>query len=66
MQWEKPPRGGEAWRTRATSTRAPAIREVSVDYSGGWVLDNHAKKPEGTPAEPRAAILERLRREHPA
>jgi len=45
--------------------RASALRSVSVDYLGGGETDNHAPRPAGTPAEPREAVLERLRRDHP-
>jgi hypothetical protein len=47
------------------SCRASALRSVSVDYLGGGETDNHAPRPAGTPAEPREAVLERLRRDHP-
>jgi hypothetical protein len=48
----------------AWATRAPALREVSVNWSGGGETRNNAPKPAGI-AEPRAAVFERLRREHP-
>jgi hypothetical protein len=49
----------------AFAVRAFALREVWVDYAGGGEMVNCAPRPVGI-AEPRAAILERLRSEHPA
>jgi hypothetical protein len=50
----------------AWAVRAPALKAVSVDHEGGGEALNNAPRPAGAPDEPRAAILERLRREHPA